>query len=99
MVHYLGTIIDSNGLTRVIDPDERNVLVCETVSSRRYANHCYVIALWATLSRCHSPRSLIGSQPILRMSQFLSVPSDDKTCRGDLDTFARGAEFFFVSSN
>jgi hypothetical protein len=36
-VRYLGTIFDSNGLTRVIDPDERNVLVCETVSSRRYS--------------------------------------------------------------
>lgn len=63
-------VFDSNGLTRVIDPDERNVLVCETVSSRRYSGQSLLCnALWAALSRCHSLRSLI--EPILRMSQFL----------------------------
>jgi hypothetical protein len=70
-------VFDSNGLTRVIDPDERNVLVCETVSSRRYSGQSLLCnALWAALSRRHFKDVTI----------LVNVPSDDKTCRGELDT-------------
>ena len=88
-------VFDSSGLTRVIDPDHRNVLVCETVSGRKNCGQSLLCnALRAAFSKCHSLRCLIGSQPNLRISILVNVSPNDKTCRGNLNTLKSFKKLF-----